>query len=177
MYVVFRPAALSDADCSPFQLTQKIADREKKSASYKDSRLEALSDEKVAKIKKFCKEYIATKVIRKLDEGSRHHSSSSKRPSSDKSSRHGRHDPDVDMAHEAHWEDPPSDDENGSDHQPSPEESTSSRRSASETVTDPRVRLRQEVNGFKHQERSPPSPQDAAAVSSRSMVSVGRISR
>jgi histone-lysine N-methyltransferase SETD2 len=36
-------------------LTQLIADKEKKSGSYKENKLEALSDEKVAKIKKFSK--------------------------------------------------------------------------------------------------------------------------
>ncbi|KAJ7452106.1 hypothetical protein B0H11DRAFT_1742432 [Mycena galericulata] len=48
------------------ELTQLIADKEKKSASYRDNKLEALSDEKVAKIKKFAKEYIA-KVVRKME--------------------------------------------------------------------------------------------------------------
>ena len=49
-----------------FQLTQLIADKEKKSSSYKESKLDALSDEKVAKIKKFAKEYIG-KVLRKME--------------------------------------------------------------------------------------------------------------
>ncbi|KAF7297264.1 Histone methyltransferase [Mycena indigotica] len=48
------------------ELTQLIADKEKKSSSYRDNKLEALSDEKVAKIKKFSKDYIA-KVMRKMD--------------------------------------------------------------------------------------------------------------
>lgn len=43
-----------------------IADKEKKSSSYKDGKLDALSDEKTVKIKKFAKEYIA-KVLRKLE--------------------------------------------------------------------------------------------------------------
>lgn len=43
-----------------------IADKEKKSASYKEGRLESLSDEKTIKIKKFAKDYIA-KIIRKLE--------------------------------------------------------------------------------------------------------------
>lgn len=51
------------------QLTQLLADKEKKSSSYKDSKLDALSDEKVAKIKKFSKEYI-TKVVRKRQQSS-----------------------------------------------------------------------------------------------------------
>ncbi|KAJ2934753.1 hypothetical protein H1R20_g2333, partial [Candolleomyces eurysporus] len=48
------------------ELTQIIADKEKKSSSFKDSRLESLSEEKQAKIKKFSKEYIA-KVNRKIE--------------------------------------------------------------------------------------------------------------
>lgn len=47
-------------------MTQIISDKEKKSSSYKDAKLDALSDEKVAKIKKFSKEYIM-KVLRKLE--------------------------------------------------------------------------------------------------------------
>ncbi|KAJ7153499.1 histone methyltransferase [Mycena crocata] len=58
------------------ELTQLIADKEKKSSSYRDNKLEALSDEKVAKIKKFAKEYIA-KVVRKIEK-----SGHSKRPPS-----------------------------------------------------------------------------------------------
>jgi hypothetical protein len=48
------------------QLTQVIAEKEKKSTSYKEGNLDSLSDEKVVKIKKFAKEYIA-KVLRKLE--------------------------------------------------------------------------------------------------------------
>ncbi|EIN05933.1 hypothetical protein PUNSTDRAFT_54761 [Punctularia strigosozonata HHB-11173 SS5] len=48
------------------ELTQIIADKEKKSSSYKEGKLDSLSDEKTAKIKKFAKEYVA-KVIRKLE--------------------------------------------------------------------------------------------------------------
>ncbi|KAI0830234.1 hypothetical protein BC628DRAFT_1313213 [Trametes gibbosa] len=48
------------------ELTQTIADKEKKSASYKEGRLETLSEEKTAKIKKFAKDYIA-KILRKLE--------------------------------------------------------------------------------------------------------------
>ncbi|KAF6750904.1 histone-lysine N-methyltransferase [Ephemerocybe angulata] len=47
------------------ELTQVIADKEKKASTYKDDRLEALSEEKQAKIKKFSKDYIA-KVLKKL---------------------------------------------------------------------------------------------------------------
>jgi histone-lysine N-methyltransferase SETD2 len=43
-----------------------IADKEKKSSSYKEGRLDSLSEEKIVKIKKFAKEYIA-KVLRKLE--------------------------------------------------------------------------------------------------------------
>ncbi|KAJ7042863.1 histone methyltransferase [Mycena alexandri] len=54
------------------ELTQLIADKEKKSASYKENKLEVLSDEKVAKIKKFSKEYIA-KVVRKMEKSGHKH--------------------------------------------------------------------------------------------------------
>ncbi|EGO02917.1 hypothetical protein SERLA73DRAFT_47203 [Serpula lacrymans var. lacrymans S7.3] len=58
------------------ELTHIIAEKEKKSSSYKDGKLDALSDEKVTKIKKFSKEYIA-KVLRKLEKTKRKPSSSS----------------------------------------------------------------------------------------------------
>ncbi|RPD63290.1 hypothetical protein L226DRAFT_533149 [Lentinus tigrinus ALCF2SS1-7] len=48
------------------ELTHVIAEKEKKSSSYKEGKLDSLSEEKTAKIKKFSKEYIA-KVLRKLD--------------------------------------------------------------------------------------------------------------
>ena len=51
---------------SLYQLTHVIAEKEKKSQSYKDGKLDALSEEKTSKIKKFSKEYIA-KVLRKLE--------------------------------------------------------------------------------------------------------------
>ncbi|KAF9649738.1 hypothetical protein BDM02DRAFT_3186087 [Thelephora ganbajun] len=49
------------------ELTEIIAEKEKKSSNYKEGKLDAFSDEKTAKIKKFAKEYI-TKVIRKIKE-------------------------------------------------------------------------------------------------------------
>ncbi|KAJ3572195.1 hypothetical protein NP233_g3246 [Leucocoprinus birnbaumii] len=52
------------------QLTHLIAEKEKKSSSYKENRLDSLSDEKVAKIKKFCRDYI-TKLLRKLEKSGR----------------------------------------------------------------------------------------------------------
>lgn len=51
------------------QWTQKIVDMEKHSSSYKDSRLDALTDEKIAKIKKFVKGYI-DKMLYKLKKAS-----------------------------------------------------------------------------------------------------------
>lgn len=47
------------------ELTQIIADKEKRSSSYKEGKLDSLSEEKKAKIKKFAKDYIA-KVLHKL---------------------------------------------------------------------------------------------------------------
>ncbi|TDL26882.1 hypothetical protein BD410DRAFT_782971 [Rickenella mellea] len=52
------------------ELTQVISEKEKKSQSYQSGKLDALSEEKVTKIKKFAKEYIA-KVLRKLDKSGR----------------------------------------------------------------------------------------------------------
>jgi hypothetical protein len=52
------------------QLTHIIAEKEKKSSSYKDNKLDALSDEKKAKIKKFAREYIH-KVLHRLEKGKR----------------------------------------------------------------------------------------------------------
>ncbi|KAG6909160.1 hypothetical protein DXG01_001787 [Tephrocybe rancida] len=58
------------------ELTQIITDKEKKSSSYKEGRLNELSEEKVIKIKKFAKEYIA-KVLRKLEKSGKRGESSS----------------------------------------------------------------------------------------------------
>ncbi|KAK0200857.1 hypothetical protein DFS33DRAFT_1265721 [Desarmillaria ectypa] len=52
------------------ELTHIITEKEKKSRSYRDGKLDALSDEKVAKIKKFAKEYIR-KVLRKSEKRKR----------------------------------------------------------------------------------------------------------
>ncbi|KAK0189602.1 SET domain-containing protein [Armillaria mellea] len=52
------------------ELTHIIAEKEKKSHSYREGKLDALSDEKVAKIKKFAKEYIG-KILRKLEKQKR----------------------------------------------------------------------------------------------------------
>jgi hypothetical protein len=52
------------------QLTHVIAEKEKKSSGYKDNKLDALSDEKQAKIKKFAREYIH-KVLHRLEKGKR----------------------------------------------------------------------------------------------------------
>lgn len=60
------------------QLTQIIADKEKKSSSYKEGKLDSLSEDKIVKIKKFSKEYIA-KVLRKMEKANGGHR---RRPSS-----------------------------------------------------------------------------------------------
>ncbi|EPQ55865.1 SET domain-containing protein [Gloeophyllum trabeum ATCC 11539] len=61
-------------------LTTLISDKEKKSNSYKEGKLDSLSEEKTVKIKKFAKEYIH-KLMRKLEKSGQHrrppHSSSS----------------------------------------------------------------------------------------------------
>lgn len=63
------------------QLTQTIAEKEKKSSSYKEGRLETLSEEKTTKIKKFAKEYIA-KILRKLEKSGQRRKPSSTTASS-----------------------------------------------------------------------------------------------
>ncbi|KAH6904496.1 histone-lysine N-methyltransferase [Coprinopsis sp. MPI-PUGE-AT-0042] len=68
------------------ELTQVIADKEKKSSSYKEGRLESLSEEKTNKIKKFSKDYIA-KILRKLEKSGRF-SSHSSNPTGGSSSTH-----------------------------------------------------------------------------------------
>jgi len=47
-------------------LTLLIVGKEKKQGSYKEGRLDALSDEKVTKMKKFIKEYMS-KLVRKIE--------------------------------------------------------------------------------------------------------------
>lgn len=68
------------------ELTQVIADKEKKSSSFKEGRLESLSEEKTNKIKKFSKDYIA-KILRKLEKSGRY-SSQSSNPTAGSSSTH-----------------------------------------------------------------------------------------
>ncbi|KAF8630263.1 hypothetical protein AX17_005449 [Amanita inopinata Kibby_2008] len=58
------------------ELTQVIAEKEKKSSSYKEGRLDVFSEEKTAKIKKYAKEYIA-KIMRKVEKSNRDRPSSS----------------------------------------------------------------------------------------------------
>ncbi|KAI5119568.1 hypothetical protein M0805_005632 [Coniferiporia weirii] len=65
------------------ELTQLIVEKEKKSNSYQSGKLDALSDEKVTKIKKFAKEYIA-KLLRRLEK-----SGSSRRPPDSRDSGSG----------------------------------------------------------------------------------------
>lgn len=52
------------------QLTHVVAEKEKKSASFRDkqNKLDALSDEKITKIKKFARDYIH-KVLHRLERG------------------------------------------------------------------------------------------------------------
>ncbi|KAI9454239.1 hypothetical protein BJY52DRAFT_1122891 [Lactarius psammicola] len=52
------------------ELTHIIAEKEKKSSSYRENKLEALSEEKKTKIKKFARDYIH-KVLHRLERGKR----------------------------------------------------------------------------------------------------------
>ena len=151
------------------QLTHIIAEKEKKSSSYKEGRLDTLSDEKVVKIKKFAKEYIA-KIIRKLEKaGQRHKPSSTHHDSSAGSappSASGNQDeadesmdPPMSVEEAMDFDDNDGDnddraDEDGSpDGQPSPEELTTPQESftghpeatkAVSPIGDPRIRHRNE---------------------------------
>lgn len=49
-----------------YQLTHIIAEKEKKSTSYRENKLDSLSEEKAVKIKKYARDYIA-KVLHKLE--------------------------------------------------------------------------------------------------------------
>ncbi|KAK7045470.1 histone methyltransferase set2 [Paramarasmius palmivorus] len=52
------------------ELTEKIAEREKKSSAYREGKLDSLSEEKTAKIKKYANEYITSKILRKVGKSS-----------------------------------------------------------------------------------------------------------
>jgi len=80
------------------ELTELIAEKEKKSSSYREGKLDALSDEKITKIKKFAKDYIA-KVIRKIKEKKKKKQQQRQQSASGSSSRRdslGNGDADVD---------------------------------------------------------------------------------
>ncbi|KAI0052410.1 hypothetical protein FA95DRAFT_1483622 [Auriscalpium vulgare] len=68
------------------ELTHIIAEKEKKSSSYRESKLDALSDEKQAKIKKFAREYIH-KVLHKME---KHRKRPPESSASTTSSRHAQ---------------------------------------------------------------------------------------
>lgn len=87
---------LSEMHAHFLQLTHIIAEKEKKSQTYQSGKLDALSDEKVTKIKKFAKDYI-TKVIHRLEKSKRHRPSvaSTSTPGSSRTPDAGR-DPDGD---------------------------------------------------------------------------------
>lgn len=77
---IFASACRLSINGFPLQLTQIITDKEKKSSSYKEGKLDSLSDEKVAKIKKFSKDYIA-RILRKMEKsGDKRKGSSSSAP-------------------------------------------------------------------------------------------------
>ncbi|KAM6493353.1 histone methyltransferase [Amanita muscaria] len=52
------------------ELTEVISQKERKSSTFKEGKLDSLSEEKTAKIKKFAKEYIA-KIMRKVEKSKR----------------------------------------------------------------------------------------------------------
>ncbi|KAI0688016.1 hypothetical protein BC835DRAFT_1285649 [Cytidiella melzeri] len=138
------------------ELTTVIADKEKKSSSYKEGRLDSLSEEKKAKMKKFAKEYVA-KIVRKLQKSKHKPSSSSSQQTlhASTSTTHSAHDQDSgspihDAADLMEVDVDAADD---SDAEPSPGESDAATKidyssqlipSISDSVSDPRVRWRKE---------------------------------
>ena len=72
-------------------MTHLIVEKEKSSSSYKENKLEALSDEKVSKIKRFSREYI-TKLVRKLEKAGSSRKPGSK-PSTSRRGHHATHTP------------------------------------------------------------------------------------
>ena len=144
------------------QLTHVIAEKEKKSASYKEGKLDSLSDEKTVKIKKFAKEYIA-KVLRKLEKsGKRRKPTSTAASSSTPDSRGGNDDsmlilstvedimdldPDLDVGvdHGSDQEDHPDEDGRVASTSGSPEDAAVGSGETSPTVvSDPRIRRQPE---------------------------------
>ncbi|KAI0354309.1 SET domain-containing protein [Trametes cingulata] len=132
------------------ELTHTIAEKEKKSSSYKDGRLDSLSEEKTTKIKKFAKEYIA-KILRKLEKsGQRRKPSSTSASSSTPNGQGGADDSIISAAtvadvmdmdlHDVDDDDHPDDDDRGSG-SGSPEEGGSGETSPT-VVSDPRIRHR-----------------------------------
>lgn len=142
-------------------MTAIISDKEKKSSSYKDGRLDTLSDEKKAKMKKFAKEYI-TKMMRKLDKR-RKGSSSTSHPDPEPNST--KHSPD-DEGHQSPADDNMDIDDSdvegegegeGSTHAQSPDDIPGKEPQHSslhdlprkpESATDPRIRRRKEGSGW-----------------------------
>lgn len=72
-------------------------EKEKKSSSYKENKLEVLSDEKVSKIKRFSREYI-TKLVRKLLEKAGSSRKAGSKPSTSRRGHHATHTPSTTSA-------------------------------------------------------------------------------
>ncbi|KAI0628512.1 hypothetical protein C8Q77DRAFT_1148962 [Trametes polyzona] len=136
------------------ELTHTIAEKEKSSSSYKEGRLETLSEEKTTKIKKFAKEYIA-KVLRKLEKSGQRRKPSSNTASSSTPDANGGADDSIvsaatvadvmDLDHNDNDEDEddhdPADEDDRGSGSGSPEAGGSGQTSPN-VVSDPRIRHR-----------------------------------
>ncbi|KAI0759666.1 hypothetical protein BC629DRAFT_1295328 [Irpex lacteus] len=159
------------------ELTSIIAEKEKKSSSYKEGRLDSLSDEKKAKMKKFAKEYVA-KIVRKLEKSKRKPSSSSHRDrEASSSTKHsppqdddapGTPDNEADNTMDVDFE-PVAGDDDDSDAEPltsEPKASTTTPEPRShhplppkpDLIADPRIRQRQESSGHDRPASLPARP-------------------
>ncbi|KAI0339087.1 SET domain-containing protein [Trametopsis cervina] len=158
------------------ELTAIISEKEKKSSSYKEGRLDSLSDEKKAKMKKYAKEYVA-KIVRKIEKSKRKPSSSSSHREREASSS-TKDSPHVEGS--AHIEEnhlDADDDEADSDAESLQEEQRASleeRRLSHplppkpDFVSDPRRRRHREGSGWEEgyeRARGLPAPPDLSIVS------------
>ncbi|KAH9061931.1 hypothetical protein EDB87DRAFT_1610315 [Lactarius vividus] len=143
------------------ELTHIIAEKEKKSSSYRENKLEALSEEKKTKIKKFAREYVH-KVLHRLERGKRRPPDSATSPTTTPHHRadmppplphdDNNNDDEMEMSVEEAMDLSPDEDEPGDeDDEPTPVDVEPAESDTSTAVAappaDPRLRARTAVTG------------------------------
>ncbi|KAI0092307.1 hypothetical protein BDY19DRAFT_884269 [Irpex rosettiformis] len=159
------------------ELTNIISEKEKKSSSYKEGRLDSLSDEKKVKIKKFAKEYVV-KIVRRIEKSKRKSLSHRDRNPSSSSKLSSHHDDDVPGSPVHNADDtmdvdfgPVEVDEDDSDAEPPASEPQTKTATMTpeprslhplppkpDSVTDPRIRHRKEPLGHERPAGLPARP-------------------